>query len=224
MENSIRCPHCGNNHSKDTTHCPVKGLPIYRSSRKTKPDEKTDLKTWIIGGVIAGLILAVVSFLFFFVLLPAISNPKPVVVEPPYIVPTLTLPPFQTRVAVNTPDQAAAPTADPNAQPQPEKTPENAVSEAPWQACENNPFLSQVRVGDTAQVALDPPLPNRVRQESNTTATIVGYIDPGEQVTIIDGPSCSQGWVWWKVEGKSGTLIGWTAEGNQDAYWLVPVP
>jgi hypothetical protein len=81
-----------------------------------------------------------------------------------------------------------------------------------------------LQIGVQAQVAQDPPLPNRVRQEPNTNSAIIGYVDPGETVRIVDGPACDQDWVWWKVEDLSGSLLGWTAEGDSDGYWLVPVP
>jgi len=30
--------------------------------------------------------------------------------------------------------------------------------------------------------------------------------------------------VWWKVEAAEDGLIGWTSEGDQEHYWLVPEP
>ncbi len=215
MENLVQCPHCGQKHSADTTHCPVKGLPIYRTKRKSSTT-KIDKKTWLIGGIAAGIVLIGFWLLLFLVVLPAFQNKPVVVVEPPYTVPTLTLPPLETRIVDNTSQNGE--TQQPTTQT---SQPTNTIN---WEACENATLPSRLQIGSTAQVALDPPLPNRVRQDPNTTAVINGYIDPGETVTIIDGPACDQDWVWWKVKDQSGNLIGWTAEGDQTSYWLVPVP
>ena len=215
MENFVQCPHCGQKHSADMTHCPVKGLPIYRTKRKS-PVTKIDKKTWLIGGAGAAFVLISFWLILFFVILPAFQNQPPKVVEPPFTVPTLTLPPLETRFVVITPQN--------NETPQQGTTQTNEPTATTWEACENASLPSRLHIGATAQVALDPPLPNRVRQDPNTSAAINGYVDPGESVTIIDGPACDQDWVWWKVEAQSGSLIGWTAEGDQENYWLVPVP
>jgi len=89
-----------------------------------------------------------------------------------------------------------------------------------WQPCPDAP-KSRLKVGDLAYVTKDPPIPNRVRQEPNRDADIVGHINPGASMEIIDGPSCSNGWVWWKI--KNADLNGWTAEGDNETYWLVPL-
>ena len=54
-------------------------------------------------------------------------------------------------------------------------------------------------------------------------ADIIGFIDPGEKIEIIKGPSCSNQWVWWKVKSLKNGEIGWTSEGDAENYWLVPV-
>ena len=89
-----------------------------------------------------------------------------------------------------------------------------------WKPCEDAP-TSRLKVGDIAYVTKDPPLPNRVRKEPNREAEILGLIVPGGGMDIIDGPSCSNGWVWWKV--KNADLEGWTPEGDFETYWLIPL-
>lgn len=85
----------------------------------------------------------------------------------------------------------------------------------------NASYKSRLKVGDKAYVSETPPLRNRLRSGPYVTDSIIGYIDPGERVVIIKGPSCSNRWVWWKVEKANGE-IGWTSEGDEDNYWLVP--
>ena len=79
----------------------------------------------------------------------------------------------------------------------------------------------RLAVGKTAKVSLDPPVPSRVREQPGLTARVVGTIDPGVTVTILEGPRCSSNLAWWKVQSAGG-LVGWTAEGDNSAYWLVP--
>lgn len=89
-----------------------------------------------------------------------------------------------------------------------------------WKPCADAP-TSRLKVGDIAYVTKDPPLPNRVRQKPNREAEILGLINPGGGMDIIDGPSCGEGWVWWKV--KNADLEGWTPEGDFETYWLIPL-
>jgi hypothetical protein len=62
-----------------------------------------------------------------------------------------------------------------------------------------------------------------VRERPNTTAAILGNIEPGEEIEILGGPACNTGWVWWEVRSLSTDLQGWTAEGDGEDYWLVPL-
>lgn len=69
------------------------------------------------------------------------------------------------------------------------------------------------------------PLPNVVRDKPGTddsTSTILGNIAGGEVFTVLDGPRCAEGMVWWEVDYQG--LVGWTAEGQGDIYWLEPLP
>jgi streptogramin lyase len=74
-----------------------------------------------------------------------------------------------------------------------------------------------------AMVNLDPPVPNRVRSEPEAGAEIIGQIDPGEVINLIDGPVCNHGWVWWYVQSRKSGLMGWTSEGDRNEYWLSPL-
>ena len=90
-----------------------------------------------------------------------------------------------------------------------------------WANC-NADYVSRLKVGDKAFVSNTPPLSNRLREGPNVNRKIIGYIDPGEQVEILKGPSCSNGWVWWRVKSIKDGEVGWTSEGDEDNYWLVP--
>lgn len=62
---------------------------------------------------------------------------------------------------------------------------------------------------------------NNLRTEPNPDAELVGQIPEGEQFTVLDGPVCMNEMVWWHVE--YGDTIGWTAEGDNEGYWLEPI-
>jgi hypothetical protein len=99
---------------------------------------------------------------------------------------------------------------------------ETEIVAGTWQPCENAP-LSRLHIGDEAYVSYEPPLPNRVREKPNwNTGQVVGEIDPGEFVEIIDGPVCNNEVVWWKIQTLDGNLFGWTVEGDHEDYWLMP--
>lgn len=92
----------------------------------------------------------------------------------------------------------------------------------PWEACPDAGYLSQLDIGDIAYVGLEPPSPNGVREEAHPDSTILGEIQPGERVEILDGPECNRYWVWWYVRSLETDLEGWTPEGGEGYYWVLP--
>jgi hypothetical protein len=84
-------------------------------------------------------------------------------------------------------------------------------------------YGTRLAKGGKAMVKLEPPLPNRLRSEPDRRAKILGQIEPGEMINLIDGPVCYNGWIWWYVQSRQSGLRGWTSEGDRDAYWLSPV-
>jgi hypothetical protein len=92
-----------------------------------------------------------------------------------------------------------------------------------WVPCAGT-YPSRLHVGDQAHISYDPPLPNRVRAQPTTGSDIIGYLEVGERMQILDGPVCAEGWIWWRVRSLDTGLVGWTAEGDNENYWLVPMP
>ncbi len=75
----------------------------------------------------------------------------------------------------------------------------------------------RVMVGDTQR--------QRVRPRPSTLAPVSAWLSPGVPVTILDGPRCANGWVWWYISGDNSRVVGWTPEGaNRTTPWLVPAP
>ncbi len=62
----------------------------------------------------------------------------------------------------------------------------------------------------------------RVRRQPSKAAREIAWLAPGVPVTLVDGPSCADGWIWWYISDDSGRIQGWTAEGDGHTPWLVP--
>lgn len=136
--------------------------------------------------------------------------------------PTWTSPPSVTQPVTDTPSPTLPPSLTPTWTPSLTPT-EVPNPKATWQPCPAV-YPSRLHVGDKAYISYDPPLPNRVRTQPGTDGNILGYLDVGEQMEIIGGPVCVNNWIWWRVKSLAKDLTGWTAEGDDKAYWLVPMP
>jgi len=82
---------------------------------------------------------------------------------------------------------------------------------------------SQLHVGDSAYVSYEGGT-NKLRStpDTNPSNNIVGEIEPGEVVEIIDGPKCNYGWILWKVR-TTEDKTGWTPESDGSEFWLIPI-
>lgn len=123
---------------------------------------------------------------------PPSQSPRPLPTNTRRIVSIAT----QTRLPMQTPSKTATPCPD-----------------AP---------LSQLKLKDWAMVSLQPWLPNNVRAEPGLSAKVIGVVQPGAILQIIDGPRCADGYSWWQSLSSAG-LQGWTAEGDASGYWIVPL-
>lgn len=98
--------------------------------------------------------------------------------------------------------------------------PPGGTATPPKVTCPGAPALRLV-VGMQAEVSQNPPMPSRVRERPGLQGRFIGQIEPGEVVTILDGPRCVDNYAWWKVQSAKG-LAGWTVEGDKSDYWLIP--
>jgi len=64
----------------------------------------------------------------------------------------------------------------------------------------------------------------RIRAKPTTNSDIAGLVATGEQVRILEGPVCADGYWWRKVESeKQINLQGWVAGGDGSTDWLLPI-
>ena len=233
----LTCSNCGSVIESDWVRCPQCGVEVQRQPAVQTVVQPTGQppapsRRWIWLALVGGILFLGVILIGGFFLLRNLDIQKLIAgrVEEQTQLPSRTPLPTSTVLAVVLqPSETPMPpteTAPPNpptstgTSTEPPATPTPA--EGPWEACTNT-YLSRLRVGDKAYVAFDPPLANRVRERPNLDAAILGNIEPGEEIEILGGPACNTRWVWWEVRSLSTNLQGWTAEGDGEDYWLVPL-
>lgn len=62
----------------------------------------------------------------------------------------------------------------------------------------------------------------RLRADSNLASTEIALLITGTQVTVMDGPTPSDGLTWWKVKVVKTEQEGWVADGDATNAWLSP--
>lgn len=100
--------------------------------------------------------------------------------------------------------------------------PEEGITMTPSGDCTNG--WTRLAVGGTAQVMGNAGGPsNNVRSEPAKADNIIGKLPPGTQVSVLEGPVCASGLIFWKVKSVLITDgSGWTAEGDGTNYYLQP--
>lgn len=93
-----------------------------------------------------------------------------------------------------------------------------AVSALPSYAQHNCPTPLQLQVGATGVVM--PGSPNRVRETASTSASIITEMPSGAEFSVVGGPNCADGIVWWLVDFND--VRGWTAESVGESVFLQP--
>lgn len=80
----------------------------------------------------------------------------------------------------------------------------------------------RTRLAPGIQGRVTPPLPNNLRAEPASGATLLGEIPAGGVFDILTGPTCdAEGHLWWEVSYNGQQ--GWTAEGRDNEYWVEPL-
>lgn len=84
------------------------------------------------------------------------------------------------------------------------------------------PVCASDRLSAGMRVMVGDGRNQRVRRQPSKAAREIAWLAPGVPVTLVDGPSCADGWIWWYIRDDSGRIQGWTAEGDGHTPWLVP--
>jgi hypothetical protein len=80
---------------------------------------------------------------------------------------------------------------------------------------------SRLSVGMDATVSFRLSLRLRIREAPGLDSRVITAMNRGTEMTIIDGPVCQDGYLWWEIERNDG-ITGWSAEGEPWMYYLEP--
>lgn len=92
----------------------------------------------------------------------------------------------------------------------------------PCPTVEPNTNYLRIRLAFGSQARVVPGLPNNLRAQPTTESALVGEIPGGSIFSVISGPQCGEGFVWWQVNYDGA--VGWTVEGRDGEYWIEPLP
>lgn len=110
----------------------------------------------------------------------------------------------------------------PNQLATPTITPFPTIAGSGGDICPGSPVPSRVAIG--MQAVVEPGgVANRIRAEpSFNNGEIVGFMQPEETFIIIGGPTCDEETQlrYWQIDYKG--IIGWTAEGEGEEYYIKP--
>jgi zinc-ribbon domain len=202
------CPHCGNTIPVTAQHCPHCGKPLPRKKLSPIPFFVVGFMLLTVGGMWLGNYLKDQS------VPPAQSTVAPAseTAELPTQTPTAT----EIQPTRQAPTQTAIP---------PTNTAAVNLSPTPTFDWSNCHATYSTRLGIGASVVIgnfSSPFGYHVLsgpyKDSNTT----GSISPGDKAKIINGPSCSNKWIWWIIKLDKNEVAGWIPEGDTDSFWLLP--
>lgn len=95
---------------------------------------------------------------------------------------------------------------------------------APAAAQETCTLPPRLAVGEAGRTL--PDMIVNIRQYPQLGDNQVGRLLPAGHFTVLDGPRCAAGYLWWQVEYLHATrgAVGWAAEGDPASgeYWLEP--
>ena len=82
-------------------------------------------------------------------------------------------------------------------------------------------FYKDRRITDRSKTIIKLLLPHPVRTAPGTSnSTVQANLPGGAPFRVIEGPRCVEGYNWWRI--TTGSITGWTAEGDWNEYWLEP--
>ena len=78
-----------------------------------------------------------------------------------------------------------------------------------------------LQIGGNAKIVNTAGAVLRSRKQPTLSAPTTASFKEGDIVRILEGPIEADGFIWWKIEGKSGS--GWSAQQSKDGLvWIQP--
>jgi hypothetical protein len=167
-------------------------------------------------------------------------TPTPSITFTPSITPTasITPTPSNTPTPSDTPTRTptATATATPTATYTPSLTPTNTntptatYTPSPTLTPSITPTPTAVQCPGTLASRLYPgvtgrvvPLgsSNRLRSQPSLNSEVLGTMPPAATFEVLDGPECANGFAWYEINFQG--LRAWTAEADNEDYWLEPL-
>jgi hypothetical protein len=85
-------------------------------------------------------------------------------------------------------------------------------------------LATRLRSGMHVRVTFTDGTPLRLRDAAGKTTKTLTTIKEGGQMMVVGGPQCVSGGIWWQVKLDSGSQVGWVLEGENNVYYVEPVP
>jgi hypothetical protein len=81
---------------------------------------------------------------------------------------------------------------------------------------------ARLEVGVRARVTFTDGTPSRLREAPGLDEAEIAQMAEGTEFSVVGGPWCADEYRWWQLELDDG-MIGWSAEGDTESYFLEPV-
>lgn len=129
--------------------------------------------------------------------------------------------PTPTATPSHTPTATATATATPTPTATVTPSPTRTLAPTLIAGCPGS-LASRLFVGVVGVVLADDPTPVNVRNQPSTRGTRIAQLPPGSTFTVLEGPTCADGFAWFQVAFANGGRVGWLAEGSE-RYFVGPV-
>lgn|GEM_PF-1042036 len=77
--------------------------------------------------------------------------------------------------------------------------------------------------GEVRKAQAGTPNSVRVRDSASTSGKVLTNLPESTPFTVIGGPQCVSGFVWWQIKTNAGDISGWVAEGDSNSYFILPL-
>jgi len=85
-------------------------------------------------------------------------------------------------------------------------------------------LATRLKVEMRVRVTFTDGTPLRLREAPGKDAKVLTTIPEGGAMMVTGGPQCVSSGVWWNVKLDSGGKTGWVLEGEDNVYYIEPLP